>query len=166
AESTAKYFKTTLPGIGAERMGGPNKDARLAELKAASTAAADAYIKMRNAVAALYFTDASAKTLKPEFDKDRYALGEAEYNWALKNNLRLDKPAAQLYDESWAVVQTTRQQMTALAREIGVAHKWTLPADDGAAVRFVFDELSKDYPKSDTEMIAWYRDAAFRLVAF
>jgi uncharacterized protein (DUF885 family) len=26
--------------------------------------------------------------------------------------------------------------------------------------------LSKDYPKSDTEMIAWYRDAAFRLVAF
>jgi uncharacterized protein (DUF885 family) len=28
------------------------------------------------------------------------------------------------------------------------------------------DELSKDYPKSDAEMIAWYRDAAFRLVDY
>jgi uncharacterized protein (DUF885 family) len=166
AESTASYFKTTLPGLGAERMGGPNKAARLAELKAASLAAADAYIRMRNAVAALYFTDASAKALKAEFDQDRYAMGEAEYNWALENNLRLDKNAAQLYEESWPVVEATRKQMTALAREIGAAHKWALPADDGAAVRFVFDQLSKDYPKSDTEMIAWYRDAAFRLVAF
>jgi len=33
-------------------------------------------------------------------------------------------------------------------------------------VRAVFDELSKESPKSDTEMIAWYRDAAARLVAF
>jgi uncharacterized protein (DUF885 family) len=166
AESTATYFKTTLPGLGAERMNSPNKAALLAELKTASASAADAYIRMRDAVAALYFTDKSARTLKPEFDQDRYAMGEAEYNWALTNNLRLDKNAAQLYEESWPVVETTRKQMTALAREIGAAHKWPLPADDGAAVRFVFDELSKDYPKSDTEMIAWYRDAAFRLVAF
>ena len=34
------------------------------------------------------------------------------------------------------------------------------------AVRAVFDQLSKDYPKSDAEMIAWYRDAAFRLVDY
>ena len=166
AESTAKYFKTTLPGLGAERMNGPDKGARLAELKTAGLAAGDAYLRMRNVVSALYFTDASAKTLKPEFDQDRYAMGEAEYNWALTNNLRLDKTAAQLYDEAWPVVETTRTQMIGLAREIGAAHKWTLPADGGLAVRFVFDELSKDYPKSDTEMVAWYRDAAFRLVAF
>jgi uncharacterized protein (DUF885 family) len=30
----------------------------------------------------------------------------------------------------------------------------------------VFDQLSKDYPKSDAEMIGWYRDAAFRLVEY
>ena len=166
AESTAKYFSATLPGLGAERMAGPSKAARLAELKTASATAAAAYIRMRNVVAQIYFTDASAKTLKPEFDQDRYAMGEAEYNWALTNNLRLDKTAAALYDEAWPVVESTKTTMVGLAREIGASHQWTLPAEDGAAVRFVFDELSKDYPKNDTEMVAWYRDAAFRLVAF
>ncbi len=175
AESTAKYFSATLPALAAERMSGPDRDAQLAALKQASLAAAAAYLKMRDFVAATYFTDRTARTLKPEFNVDRYAMGEAEYDWALKNNLRLDKNAATLFDESWPVVETTRQQMIALAREIVASHKWTLPApshdkgltdDGGAAVRFVFDELSKDYPKSDTEMIAWYRDAAFRLVDF
>jgi uncharacterized protein (DUF885 family) len=33
-------------------------------------------------------------------------------------------------------------------------------------VRAVFDELSKDYPKSDAEMIGWYRETAFRLVEY
>lgn len=166
ADSTAKYFSATLPALAAERMSGPDKAKRLAELKTASAAAAAAYTKMRNEVAALYFTNASARALKPEFDRDRYAMGEAEYNWALKNNFRLDETVGQLFDESWPVVESTRKTMVALARTIGASHQWTLPADDGAAVRFVFDELSKDYPKSDTEMIAWYRDTAFRLVAF
>lgn len=174
-ESTAKYFAVTLPGLAAERMSGPDRDARLADLTRASATAAAAYTKMRDFVAATYFTDKSARTLKPEFAADRYAMGEAEYNWALKNNLRLDTTAAALYDEAWPVVETTQKQMVELARQIGAAHKWTLPApstdeglknDGGAAVRFVFDELSKDYPKSDTEMVAWYRDAAFRLVDY
>lgn len=166
AESTAKYFSTTLPALAEARMSGPNKQLRFAELRMAGMLAAGAYTRMRYAVAALYFTDKSAKTLKPEFDRDRYAMGEGEYNWALTNNFHLDKTASQLYEESWPVVETTQKQMTTLAREIGIAHKWNLPSDDGAAVRFVFDQLSKDYPKTDTEMIAWYRDAAFRLVAF
>ncbi len=166
AESTAKYFAVTLPGLAAERMSGASRDAMLADLKAASAAASAAYLSMRDFVAATYFTDKSARTLKPEFIADRFAMGQAEYEWALMNNLRLDKNASTLYDEAWPVVQATQQQMVALAREIGATHKWTLPADGGAAVRFVFDELSKDYPKSDTEMVAWYRDAAFRLVDF
>jgi uncharacterized protein (DUF885 family) len=166
AESTAKYFAKTLPSLGAARMSGPNKAERLAQLKAASATAAQAYTKMRHTVASLYFTSVSAVTLKPEFDRDRYAMGEAEYNWALANNFHLEKTAPVLYEEAWPVVEATRTMMVTLAREIGASHTWTMPADDGAAVRFVFDELSKDYPKTDTEMIAWYRDAAFRLVAF
>ncbi|MEI6243956.1 MAG: DUF885 domain-containing protein, partial [Acidobacteriota bacterium] len=166
AESTATYFAATLPGLAAERMTGPDREKRLAELKAASAAAASAYRAMRDFVAATYFTDKSARTLKPEFLADRYAMGEAEYNWALKNNLRLDKNAAALYDEAWPIVQTTQTQMVELARQIGTSRRWTLPAEGGAAVRFVFDELSKDYPKTDTEMVAWYRDAAFRLVDY
>jgi uncharacterized protein (DUF885 family) len=56
--------------------------------------------------------------------------------------------------------------MIDLSRQIGQQHGWPLPAEGTAAVRAVFDQLSKDYPKSDTEMVAWYRDAAFRLVDF
>src|SRR5262249_10466032 len=103
---------------------------------------------------------------KPQFAADRFAMGEAEYDWALKNNFRVAKDAAQLYDESWPIVQETQKQMIELARRIGVQHKWALPSDGVAAVRAVFDQLSKDYPKSDAEMIAWYRDAAFRLVDY
>jgi uncharacterized protein (DUF885 family) len=56
--------------------------------------------------------------------------------------------------------------MIDLAREIGKAKGWRVPADGPSVVRSVFDELSKDYPKSDAEMIAWYRDSAFRLVDY
>jgi len=165
AESTAKYFSVTLPALANERVSGADRDARVAELKKASADAAAAYLQMRDFVATTYFTDKAARTVKPAFAADRYALGETEDNWALTNNLRLDKTAAALYDEAWPVVEATQKQMVELARQIGAAHKWTLPAD-GAGVRFVFDELSKDYPKTDTEMVAWYRDAAFRLVDF
>jgi uncharacterized protein (DUF885 family) len=93
-------------------------------------------------------------------------MGEEEYNWALKNNFKLDKTAAQLYDEAMPIVQQTQQQMIDLARQIGSQRNWTLPADGPQAVRFVFDQLSKDYPKSDAEMVDWYRQAAFRLVDY
>jgi uncharacterized protein (DUF885 family) len=93
-------------------------------------------------------------------------MGENEYNWALKNNLRIDKSAAQLYEEAWPIVEATQQQMIELARRLGAQHNWRLPAEGPAAVRAVFDELSKDYPKSDAEMVSWYRDAAFRLVEY
>jgi len=92
--------------------------------------------------------------------------GETEYDWALKNNLHVTKTAAQLYDESWPIVQSTRDQMIALAREIGKTHNWPLPEDGPAAVRAVFDQLSKDYPKSDTELIDWYRQTGVRLVEY
>jgi uncharacterized protein (DUF885 family) len=74
--------------------------------------------------------------------------------------------AAQLFDAAPATIQETQRMMVDLARQIGVSHKWPLPADGNAAVRYVFDQLSKDYPKSDAEMIAWYRDAAFRVVDY
>src|SRR6202011_1255309 len=104
--------------------------------------------------------------IKPQFSGDRFLLGETEDNWALKNNLRVDKTAAQLYDESWPIVLQTQRDMIAVAREIGARHVWTLPQDGNEAVRYVFDQLGQDYPKSDAEMIEWYRDAAFRLVDY
>jgi uncharacterized protein (DUF885 family) len=166
AEADAKYFEKTLPELAEARVTGARRDELLARLGNASKQAAEAYHKLRDFVAATFFDDVAATKIKPAFSADHFAMGEAEYDWALNNNFHIDKTAAQLYEESWPIVEATRKEMIDLAREIGEAHGWTLPADGPAAVRAVFDELSKDYPKSDAEMISWYRDAAFRLVDY
>jgi uncharacterized protein (DUF885 family) len=166
SEANAKYFAETLPKLGDQRMSGAQRDQLRADLSAASRAASDAYRAMRDFVADTYFEARDAKTLKPAFAGDHFAMGEEEYNWALTNNLRTQTTAAQLFAGAPATIQETQRLMIDLARQIGAAHKWTLPADGNAAVRAVFDELSKDYPKSDAEMIDWYRDAAFRVVEY
>jgi uncharacterized protein (DUF885 family) len=163
AEANAKYFEKTLPDLAAERISGPQRDQLLGQARDASKQAASAYLSLRDFVASTFFDGDKPKS---QFSADRFALGEEEYNWALKNNLRMDKSAGQLYDEAWPIVEATRNEMIDLARKIGEKRGLQLPADGPAAVRAVFDELSKDYPKSDAEMIDWYRETAFRVVDY
>ena len=173
AEADAKYFDEELPKLALERLArGDAKNALLGELQSAAQQAAAAYREMAQFFRTTFFEAAPAGTasrdLKPKaaFAADRYALGEAEYDWALRNNLRLTKTAAQLYEESWPVVQATRAEMFKLARVVGAARKLSLPADDQQAVRAVMDVLAKEFPKTDAEMVSWYRDAGVRLVDY
>ncbi len=168
AESDAKYFEETLPKIAAERMAaGEKRDVLLEQLRGASINAAMAYRKFRTFIATTFFDDVTRETgIKARFAGDRFLLGEAEYDWALKNNLRINKTTAQLYDGAWVIVERTQREMIDLAREIGRQNSWSLPADGLAAVRHVFDQLGNDSPKSDEEMVGWYRQAAFRLVDY
>jgi uncharacterized protein (DUF885 family) len=169
AEADAKYFEETLPKLADERVAGDQREQILSQLNEASKQAAAAYRGLRDFVTKTFFEDASKKDvsgLKPEFRSDRYTMGETEYNWALKNNLRNTKTAAQLFEEAQPIVDATRKEMFDLARRIGTQRGLTLPEDGAAAVRAVFDELSKDYPKSDAEMVQWYNDAAFKLVEY
>ncbi len=175
SEADAKYFDETLPKLAVERITGTQRATLLLQVRDTSELAAGAYRGLRDFVAKTFFNQSVEASsagigfnwkldIKPEFAGDRFAMGEAEYDWALKNNFRIDKAAAQLYEEAWPIVEATQKQMIDLAREIGTTRGWTLPAEGRAAVRAVFDELSKDYPKSDAEMVSWYREAAFRLV--
>lgn len=166
SEADAKYFEETLPKLADERITGPQREQLLSQIRDASKQAAGAYHGLRDFIATTFFDDVASNKVKPQFGGDRFAMGEAEYDWALKNNFHVDKTSSQLYDEAWPIVEATQKEMIDLAREIGKSHGWTLPAEGPAAVRAVFDELSKDYPKSDAEMIQWYRDAAFRLVDY
>jgi uncharacterized protein (DUF885 family) len=163
AEANAKYFEKTLPDLAAERISGADRDQLLKQAQDASKQAAAAYLSLRDYVASTFFDGDKPKA---QFSADRYAMGEEEYNWALKNNLRHDKTAAQLYEEAWPIVEGTRNEMIELARKIGEKRGLKLPTEGPAAVRAVFDELSKDYPKSDAEMIDWYRETSFRLVDY
>jgi len=166
AEANAKYFAETLPGLASQRMTGADRDAVVGRLRQAGAEASRAYLGFRDFVAATFFDGTKTLAIKKSFAADRYAMGEEEYNWALRNNFKVETGAAQLFEEAWPIVERTRGQMIDLARQIGTAHGWSLPADGPAAVRAVFDQLSRDYPKSDAEMIGWYRDAAFRLVDY
>jgi uncharacterized protein (DUF885 family) len=165
-EANARYFSTTLPALGSRRIAeGPERDTLVSDLQAAGREAAAAYRQFHDFIAQTFFEPGS-RNVKQAYAADRFAMGAQEYNWALQNNFHLDTTAERLFDESWPIVESTERQMIALAQQIGKEKGWTLPADGPAAVRAVFDQLSKDAPASDEEMVGWYRDTAFRLVQF
>jgi len=172
----AEYFERDLPKLAGEKMSIPQDDPLRSSLQQASKEAAEAYRGLLGFIAKTFCKELvegstagigfnTKLDIRPEFAADRFAMGEAEYNWALKNNFHIDKTASELYEESLPIVEATVRDMIQLAGEIVSRRKIDIPSGP-AAVRAVFDELSKDYPKSDAEMISWYRDAAFRLVDY
>ena len=166
SEANATYFAETLPALAASRIAGPKKDALVTEVRAAGQKASQAFLQFRDFLGTTFFDGGPHGRIKEAFAADRFAMGEADYNGALTNNLHLTVTAGALYEDAWPIVERTQRAMVKLARDIARKHEWVLPQADIPAVRAVFDELSKDYPKSDEEMISWYRDAAFRLVEF
>jgi uncharacterized protein (DUF885 family) len=168
-QADREYFAVVLPRIANERVGTDNRGALLWDLTPAAARAADAYARFRSFILVTFFADdslADEMAVKPAFRGDRFALGPAEYDWALHNNLRLSESSAQLYADSLPVIAATRTAMAALAREIAKSHGWRTPADDAGVVRSVFALLGRDAPRSDAEMIRWYRDTGMRLVAY
>ncbi len=169
----AEYFAKDLPGLAAQMMTGANRQSLQRQLQQAGKDAATAYQQLHDYVAGAFFVDAAGKdvkALKPPFRADRFALGEAEYNWALHNNLHLDTTAAALYQQSWPVVQATRAQMVTLARSIAQAHHWALPAGTAGGadslVRMVFEHLEQDAPANDAAMVESYRKTGQQLVDY
>jgi uncharacterized protein (DUF885 family) len=165
----ADYFAHTLQQIAAASVTGAQREALLGELQTAGNAAAAAYRHLRDFVATTFFlnTDAPGNLgLKPEYRADRFAFGESEYQWALHNNLRVSAPVAELYSASWPVVEATRAEMLALARQIAAAHKWAAGATGTEVVGAVFAQLSQNAPRSDAEMLEGYRRTGQRLVAY
>lgn len=127
SEANAKYFEKGLLEAAAKQLAsGPARDEILAELRGGGPTAARAFRDFRDFIAATFFADArapSVKNVKREFQGDRFVLGEAEYDWALRNNFRVDKRARALYEESWSVVEKTRADLVALARRVAATHR-------------------------------------------
>jgi uncharacterized protein (DUF885 family) len=157
--ATAESLEKDFPAKATAWMA-PLPDEARGPVLASAAAATKAFREFRQGLLELYF-DASGKALKPEFDRDRFAAGEAEYSWALKNNLRVTKTPRELHAWGKTKVAGTLGEMTVLARAI--AREKGL-ADD--SLPGVFNALSNDVPKSDFEMLEWYRDACARLVEY
>src|ERR1044071_3491917 len=86
AEADAKYFEETLPRLAEERISGQQRDQLLSQVRDGSKQAAGAYLALRDFVANTFFDDVASTKIKSQFAADHYAMGEEEYNWALKNN--------------------------------------------------------------------------------
>jgi uncharacterized protein (DUF885 family) len=161
SEENAKYFETVLPDMAAARTTGqPFAKATVAGLRAKGAVAARAFRDFRRFL---------ETTLVPLPKKDRFALGQKEYDWALGNNLRLPFTAGELFDRSWEVVEHTRDELIAAAQKVSEKNKLGLsfePDDRAASTRAVFDFLGKDAPASDDEMVRLYHDVSLRLVDF
>jgi len=165
----ARYLSNTLPQIASTDITSPQHDELVKDLTAAASDAAAAYMHLRAYIGNTFFDDPNGKdasALKPEFRADHFVFGEAEYDWALHNNLRLETTAGDLFTQSWPVVTATRDQMVAVARDIATQHKWKLPAQGPAVVRMVFEKLSTDAPKTDAEMVEGYRKTGVALVDY
>jgi uncharacterized protein (DUF885 family) len=167
----AEYFSKTLPALAATDIASAHRDALLADLQKAGDDAAASYKRLRAFIAATFFDNPEAKDpkaldLKAEYRADHFALGQLEYDWALHNNLRLETTAGELFVESEPIVLASREQMVSLAREIAKSHKWKTPIDGPGVVRAVFEQMSRDAPRNDEEMVEWYRKTGERLVAY
>jgi uncharacterized protein (DUF885 family) len=162
----AAYFSGTLQQIAASAIASAQRDALLRDLQTAGDDAAAAYRRLRDFMAATFFVSTDPPRPKSAYSADRFAFGESEYDWALQHNLRLNTTAAELFTQSWPVVEGTRAAMESLARQIAGSHGWTVPADGPGAVRAVFEQVSRDAPRTDAEMIEGYRRTGQRLVAY
>ncbi|HEX2758657.1 MAG TPA: DUF885 domain-containing protein, partial [Thermoanaerobaculia bacterium] len=158
-ESTAVYFEKALPEKAASWGAGLDAETRAA-LTSACPAAAAAFRDFRKGLVDLFF-EPGGKALKPAFDKDRFAAGEAEYSWALKNNLGVTRTPRELHAYGKSRVAETLSEMTVLARAIAREKGF---ADD--SLSGVVNTLSNDVPKSDAEMLESYKDACRRLVEY
>ena len=159
AESTAVYFEKSL----AEKLAswGADLDADTkASVAAAGPSAAAAFREFRKGLLDLFF-EPGGKALKPAFDRDRFAAGEAEYSWALKNNLGVTRTPRELHAYGKSEVAATLGEMTVLARRVAADRK--LP---DASLASVLSSLANDVPKNDAEMLSWYREACRRLVDY
>src|ERR1700755_948193 len=97
AGANAEYFAKKLPETARDRLAaGEGSDQMLRQLEEASQKASGGYKKVAELVRTTLLDAGAGDKLTPkaQFAQDRYAFGEEEYNWALKNNLRMETTAA------------------------------------------------------------------------
>jgi uncharacterized protein (DUF885 family) len=161
SKANAEYFRTTLPktasgfignrAFGQEMMG---------RLTTAGATAAHAWEAFASFLGSNFNVNESV---------DRFAVGEAEYEWRVHNVLRDPRSAAQLFQYGKEQVEHYTNRIYEVARGVASEAKLNLSFDSAqrnASVRAVMDYLSKDSPRNDDELFQWYRQAGERAVAY
>jgi uncharacterized protein (DUF885 family) len=173
ARSNASYFRDRLPEQARDYLSNQEyRDRILSSLAGRGRAAAAAYEEFARSLSDIFMEERGAEgaAFREAYRADHYALGETEYDWALRNNLKIDRNSSELFDEGEKRVARTQGLMAETARAIaekrGLRLSWDTPVAAHASIRKVMDLLSQDYPKSDDEMFRAYRDKAQQLVVY
>lgn len=162
SRANAVFCRTTLPAMAARDLGArPFATAMHARLAAAGAGAADAYEQF-------------ARLLGTSFNAhetvDRFAVGEKEYTWRVRQCLRDPRSVEQLYEDGGKQVALYEAKIVEAAQEVArdarLGLRFGTPAEQRASVHAVITHLSGDTPKSDDELFGWYRDAGSRAVAY
>ena len=172
AKANASYFQEKLLDQVHDYLSDqPYRDRVSSTLTRNSLAAGVAYLDFARSLEDIFMDDRGAKgaPFREAYRGDHFALGEAEYDWALRNNLNMDRKASELFDYGHRKVAETQALMAQTARAIaekrGLRLSWEGPAAH-ASIRRIMDLLSEDYPKSDEAMFRGYREEALKLVAY
>jgi uncharacterized protein (DUF885 family) len=160
--ANAEYFERTLRGTAARLLGDrPFARTMLDRVGTAGAAAAQAYRDFATALAGLYDLHETA---------DRFAAGEAEYDWRLAHCLHVTRTSAELYEYGAEQIALYEEKLFTVASEVARAAGLALPfgtdAERRASVRRVQEHLSADAPADDDELFRWYREAGERAVAY
>ncbi|PYS96211.1 MAG: hypothetical protein DMF50_05590 [Acidobacteria bacterium] len=164
ARDNAAYFRTTLPALAGRGLEGRKEGERIAVA-----------IKESGEKAALAFEAFGAflgENYRDTPNAPMFACGHDEYDWRLRNNLRLDAKwtAATLYEYGRQQVEETQGLLIDAARKVaerrGLRLGWATRAASLRSARQVMDDLSRDGPKSDEEMFRLYRSRAQDLVEY
>ena len=156
------YFRTTLRETAARLLGDrPFAATLLSQVTTAGAAAADAYDRFGRELSLLFDLHETV---------DRFAIGEAEYDWRLRHCLNVSRRSAELYDYGAEQVALFEGKIFDVAAEVASAAGLRLPfgsdEERRASVRAVLDHLSTDAPADDDQLFRWYREAGERAVAY
>jgi uncharacterized protein (DUF885 family) len=162
SQANVEYFQSTLPATASRYLGTRSFAGTLKpELQRAANGAADAYASFGSFLRQAY---------GDEYQVNRFAIGEGEYNWRLRQCLNVDRRADELYEYGAEQVAIYQSNIYSVAREVAANAKLDLrfgnDAEKRESVRKVMDHLSADSPANDDELFRWYRDVGRRAVAY
>jgi uncharacterized protein (DUF885 family) len=162
SRSNAAYFRNTLPPLAEKFMGERDfAPEMMVRLGGAARLAAAAFGEFARFLEGAY--DANDRT-------DRFAVGEREYEWRVRNNLRETRTAAQLFDyghQQTALYQGRIYEVAEqVARQAGLNLPFGTRDQKNSGVRGVMEHLAGDSPRDDDELQQWYVDAGRRAVQY
>jgi uncharacterized protein (DUF885 family) len=162
SRANAQYFRDTLVRSAKGYLGSQPFAQKILNGVAASGATA--------AEACDFFATFLERTYDKNDRTDRFAAGEDEYSWRVKNVLRDTRSLSELatFGEQQVELYTRRiiEVAEQVARDAKLPVRFGSEEERRAGVRAVMDYLSKDSPKDDAELFKWYRETGDRAVAF